>query len=221
MTNRQHPSFLDATRTSYDALAQDYHEFSRDELESKPLDRALLSLFAELVRARGGGPVVDVGCGTGRNTAHLHGLGLDVSGIDLSPGMLEVAREHYPWLRFTEGCMTDLDLPEGSLAGIVAMYSTIHVPLESLPGVFSGFRRALAPGGQVLVVFQSAEEPPLHMEEAFGHAVRLDFHRRPPELLAELLEAAGLNTHIRAVREPEGPERTRQAYLLARAPEAP
>ncbi|OOC53497.1 methyltransferase [Nocardiopsis sinuspersici] len=211
------PSFLAATRVSYDTVAEDYDELARDELAGKPLDRALLALFAELVRARGG-PVADVGCGTGRNTAHLRGLGLDVSGVDLSPGMLEVARRTHPELRFTEGSMTDLDLPEASLGGIVAMYSTIHVPLELLPRVFAGFHRALAPGGQALVVFQEGEEPPLRLEGAFGHAVSLDFHRRPLERIAGLLEEAGLAVHTRVLREPEGPETTRQAYLVARRP---
>jgi SAM-dependent methyltransferase len=45
-----------------------------------------------LVRARGGGSVADVGCGPGRITAHLRQLGVDAFGIDLSPGMIEVAR---------------------------------------------------------------------------------------------------------------------------------
>lgn len=212
------PSFLTATRASYDAIAVDYDELARAELAGKPLHRAMLAVFAELVRARGG-PVVDVGCGTGRNTAHLHALGLDVSGIDLSPGMLEVARRNHPELRFAEGSMTGMDLPEASLGGIAALYSTIHVPLELLPGVFTAFRRALAPGGQVLVVFQAGEEPSLHLDEALGHAVSLDFHRRSHERIAGLLEEAGLVVHTSAVREPEETERSRHAYVMARRPE--
>ncbi|WP_159945609.1 MULTISPECIES: class I SAM-dependent methyltransferase [unclassified Nocardiopsis] len=211
------PSFLTDTRASYDTVAEAYDELVREDLAAKPLDRALLAVFAELVRARGG-PVVDVGCGTGRNTAHLHGLGLEVSGIDLSPGMLAVARRNHPGLRFSEGSMTGLDLPEAALGGIAAVYSTIHVPLELLPGVFAAFRRALVPGGEVLVVFQAGEEPPLHLTEALGHPVTLAFHRRTPERMAGLLEEAGLRVHTRVVREPEDSERTRHAYLLARRP---
>lgn len=214
------PSSFTHTRASYDAVAQDYDEHFRDELAGKPLDRAMLSLFAELVQVRSG-PVIDAGCGTGRNTAFLHGLGLDVSGIDLSSGMLAVARRNHPELGFSEGSMTDLDIPDASLGGIAAMYSTIHVPSELLPGVFAGFQRVLAPGGQALVVFQAGDEPPLHLDEAFGHAVSLDFYRRSPERVAGLLEEAGLVVHTRAVRDPEGPETTRQAYLLARRPGRP
>lgn len=43
------PGFLDATRTSYDAMAPAYVDFVRGELAAKPLERALLSTFAELV----------------------------------------------------------------------------------------------------------------------------------------------------------------------------
>jgi hypothetical protein len=44
------PDFLRSTRASYNAVATDYAERFRDELAAKPLDRALLAGFAELVR---------------------------------------------------------------------------------------------------------------------------------------------------------------------------
>ncbi|MFD9547340.1 class I SAM-dependent methyltransferase [Nocardia salmonicida] len=69
------------------------------------------------------GPVADVGCGTGRITAHLSQLGVDVFGIDLSPAMIEVARRDHPGLRFDLGCMTDLTLADASMAGLLAWYS--------------------------------------------------------------------------------------------------
>ena len=45
------PDFLRDTRASYDAVAVGYAERFRDELAAKPLDRAMLAGFAELVRA--------------------------------------------------------------------------------------------------------------------------------------------------------------------------
>lgn len=62
----------------------------------------MLCTFAELVARDRLGPVADVGCGTGRITGYLHHLGLDVVGIDLSPGMLAVARQVLPGLCFVE-----------------------------------------------------------------------------------------------------------------------
>src|SRR5579862_724639 len=77
------PDFLRDTRASYDAVAVRYAEWLRDELAAKPFDRAILAAFAELVLAAGPGPVADIGCGAGRVTAHLKGLGLTAFGIDL------------------------------------------------------------------------------------------------------------------------------------------
>lgn len=209
-------SFLSLTRTAYDAVAVDYAALHSDASAEIPLDRAMFGLFADLVRPLGG-PVADVGCGTGRATGRLAALGLDVTGIDLSPGMLDVARSALPDLAFREGSMTDLDLPDGSQAGIAAVYSTIHVPTGLLPGVFASFARALAPGGELMVVFQVGEEP-RYMEDVLGHGVDLVFHRRTTEQIAGLMEDAGLRVHTRAVREPQDGERTPHAHVFARKP---
>lgn len=95
------PDFLRRTRGSYDTVADDYGVWIKGELAAKPLDRAMLGLFAELVRTAGGGPVADIGCGPGRVTAHLTDLGLSVFGIDLSPNMIALARRTHPGLRST------------------------------------------------------------------------------------------------------------------------
>jgi SAM-dependent methyltransferase len=215
------PDFLRDTRASYDAVAAGYGEWVRDELAVKPLDRAMLAGFAELVKAAGAGPVADIGCGTGRVTAHLNDLGLPVSGIDLSPRMIEVARQSHPGLRFEVGSMLALDLPDGALGGVLAWYSIIHLPDERLPAAFAEFYRVLAPAGLVLLGFQVGDET-LHVTQALGQPVSVDSHRRQPEHVAELLARAGLVVRARLMREPDDdgpfPERTPQAYLLARKP---
>ncbi|OKJ94616.1 methyltransferase [Streptomyces sp. CB03234] len=205
------------TRQSYDAIAADYEEYVRGDLDAKPLDRAMLAAFAETVRSTGGGRVADIGCGTGRIAARLHSQGLDVFGVDLSPGMLEPARRAYPHLRFDEGSMTDLDLKDGVLGGLVAWYSLIHIEPEHVPGVLAEFHRVLAPGGHLLLAFQVGDEP-LRMTEAFGRTIALDFHRWSPDRLADLLVGAGFAVEARLVREAYATERTPQAYVLARKP---
>ncbi|PHQ49618.1 hypothetical protein BLA24_26730 [Streptomyces cinnamoneus] len=214
------PDFLTTVRTFYDAVAVDYADRYRDQLAAKPLERAMLAGFADLVRGGGGGPVADLGCGEGRVTAHLHALGLSVRGIDLSPRMIELARRDRPGLRFDVGSMLALDLPDGALAGALAWYSIIHTPQERLPDLFAELHRVLAPGGHALIAFQVGDEP-LHLEGPFGHDVSLDFHRRRPDRIAELLGEAGLDVTARMVREPEdGVEKVEQAFLIARkAPE--
>ncbi|WP_059010681.1 class I SAM-dependent DNA methyltransferase [Streptomyces specialis] len=208
------PAFLRATRASWDALAADYAERSRHEPASKPLARAMLGAFAETVRT---GPVVDAGSGPGHVTAFLAALGLDIRGIDLSPGMVAEARRAHPGLRFDVGTMTALDLPDGALAGLVAWYSIIHVPPDRLPGVFGEFHRVLASGGRLLLAFQVGDEP-RHVTEVFGHPVTLDFHRLRPARVAELLERTGFVVDARLERAPDASERSPQAHILAHRP---
>lgn len=213
------PDFLRDTRASYDAVADGYADRFRDELAAKPFDRAMLAAFAELVLASGGGPVADVGCGTGRITAHLAGLGLSVHGIDLSPGMIAMARRDHPALRFEVGSMLALDIADASLHGLLAWYSTIHVPDEQLPHAFAEFHRVLVPGGYLQLAFQAGDHIH-HISEALGRPVSIDSHRRPPERIAELLHTAGFDVRARLLRERdeegEFTEREPQAFLLAR-----
>jgi SAM-dependent methyltransferase len=205
-----------ATRAAYDTVAADYADLLATGLDAKPLDRAMLAAFAELVLADGGAPVVDLGCGPGRVTAHLRTLGVDAFGIDLSPAMVAEARRRHPALRFEEGSLAAPDLADGALGGIVAWYSIIHTPPAHLPAVLAEFRRVLAPGGHVLLAFQVGDER-VHLEEAYGHAVSLDAYRLLPDSVVVLLRTAGLVTGARLLREPQAPEKVPQAYLLARA----
>jgi 2-polyprenyl-3-methyl-5-hydroxy-6-metoxy-1,4-benzoquinol methylase len=79
-------SFLQLARQAYDVLAVEHTDLVRWDptLASLPVDRALLGVFAELVRAARDVPVIDVGCGSGRIARILADFGLDVFGVDLS-----------------------------------------------------------------------------------------------------------------------------------------
>ncbi|WP_182883737.1 class I SAM-dependent methyltransferase [Microbispora sp. H10949] len=217
------PSYVRVARAAYDAMAGDYVDFARHSLAGKPFERAMLATYAELVRTSDlPGPVVEAGCGTGRITAHLHALGLDVSGVDLSPGMIAVARQEHPHIRFEEGRLAALDIADESLSGVVAWYSIIHTPPEDHPAVLAEFHRVLAPGGHLLLAFQVGQvgDEPFHLAEAFGHQVGLDFHRVSPDHLTRLLADAGIPVIARLLCERGESERTPQAYLVARKPVA-
>jgi SAM-dependent methyltransferase len=207
--------FLTATRSSYDRVAVAYQEEFRDALARQPVERAVLALFASLVD----GPVLEVGCGTGIVTAHLHGLGVDLRGVDLSPGMLEVARRTCPDVAFEVASMLDLPHADAAFAGVVAWYSTIHVPDESLPTALSELARVLRPGGHLMVAFQVGDEP-LHLTSGLGHELDLVFHRRRPERMAALLADAGLPVAVTTERVAQDGERTGQAFLIAGKPAA-
>ncbi|MBQ0888699.1 methyltransferase domain-containing protein [Streptomyces sp. RM72] len=189
--------WLADTRTSYDTVAASYAELTRHLLDETPEERAVLALFAGLVRAQDGGLVADVGCGTGRITGYLRNVGLDAFGIDLSPGMIDVARREHPGVRFDLGSMTDLALADASLTGLVAWYSLIHIPDDEMGSVLAQFRRVLRPGGPLLLSFHVGDESRLKTEGYGGHPMKVHVHYRQHHQTIEWLNEAGfaVETH--------------------------
>ncbi|MFJ8658278.1 class I SAM-dependent DNA methyltransferase [Streptomyces sp. NPDC093795] len=207
---------LRTTAEAYDAVAATYVEMFRDTLRDRPLDRAILGAFAEVVRAEGGGRVADLGCGPGHITAHLAELGLSAFGVDASPVMITSARQDYPGLRFDVGSMAALDIADGELGGVLSRWSVIHTPPHELPPILAEFHRVLAPGGHLLICF-SATDGPSHPTQAFDHTVATAY-RWSPDHLASLLRESGLTEVARLVREPEPTDRRQfqEVQLLAR-----
>ncbi|MFF2073506.1 class I SAM-dependent methyltransferase [Kitasatospora sp. NPDC058162] len=206
--------WLADTRTSYDTVATSYADQVRDLLDRTPYERTALKLFADFVETTGRGPVADVGCGSGRITAHLHERGVDAFGIDLSPAMIEVARRDHPGLRFEVGSMTDLDLADASLAGLVAWYSLIHVPDDEIGLVLAQFRRVLRPGGPLLLSFHVGDESRLKTQGYGGHPMKIHIHRRQPGRVAAWLDDAGFT--VEAQMTLSSAESTLGAILFAR-----
>ncbi len=201
------------TRDSYDRVAERYAGRLLDELDHKPLDRALLAAFEETAPP---GPMADLGCGPGHIARYLHGLGRHVIGIDLSAGMVEVARRSSPGPEYRIGTMLDLDLPDGQLGGAVAFYSIVHLDAGELPRAFAELRRALRPEGVALLAFHSGRHL-VHVDDMMGVEVSLDFHFHPPDAVRQVLAKAGLTVDWDLRRQPSGGEvQTERCYLLAR-----
>ncbi len=198
-------------------MAEAYAEAFFDELRHKPLDRALLGVFAEMV-----GPdaaVADVGCGPGQIAVDLQARGLRVIGIDLSPTMVAVALRRTPGIDFRVGSMLSLDLPDGSLAGLTAFYAIVHLEPYQLVSVFKQFFRVLQPGGVVLLSFHVGKER-VKRNELLGEPIDLEFVFFDRKVVETALENAGFLIEARVERAPyvdvEHP--STRGYLLARRP---
>jgi len=212
------PSWQNPVRENYDRLAGDYARNLYHELERKPLDRQLLERFA--TETAGRGKVCDIGCGPGQVARYLRDAGADVFGLDFSPEMIEQARKLNPDISFLQGDMLALDLPPGHLAGIAAFYAIVNIPKESLPLVFSEMKRALQPGGLLLLAFHVGDET-LRPPELWGNPITMEWFFFPVGEIKALLEAAGFVVEEVTEREPYSADiehQSRRAYIFARKP---
>jgi SAM-dependent methyltransferase len=203
-------------QSSYDRVADEYVRHVYDELRHKPLDRQLLDRFAD--RVRGEGLVCDLGCGPGQVARYLYDRGVATCGIDLSPGMVERARQLNPGVDFRQGDMRSLEAPAEAWAGITAFYAIVNLPPVDLAEAFREMWRVLQPRGLLLLSFHVGEEIS-HVDDLWGCAVCLDFYFFRTGDVESHLRAAGFDIDEIVEREPYAPEveyQSRRAYILAR-----
>jgi len=199
---------LGPVRDAYAALSEQYIALVGGDRATPEPERSLIRRHLTGVP----GPVLDLGCGPGHWTADLHALGVDVTGVDLVPEFIAHATATYPGPPFRLGSMTDLDAADGTLAGILSWYSTIHLPPADLDPLLARFHRLLAPSGMLVIGFFDSDDG----VAAFDHAV-VTAYRWPVDILAGRLARAGF-TEVERLRQqfPERPDR-RYAALAARA----
>ncbi|MET9834167.1 class I SAM-dependent methyltransferase [Streptomyces sp. NPDC006385] len=105
-----------------------------------------------LRRHGAGGRVLDIGCGTGRDAAHLHSVGRTVTGADLSEAMLAYARARHPGPAYVRADLHGFEPREVGGVGFDAVVCLDSSPLychtdDQLDGFLASCRGALAPGG--------------------------------------------------------------------------
>ncbi|WP_258348135.1 class I SAM-dependent DNA methyltransferase [Saccharopolyspora gregorii] len=186
---------LDVVRESYDRVADNYVDMVTTtgigDVRAHPWLRAAMDVFADQVA--GLGPVLDIGCGPGTVTGYLAERGLDVSGVDLSPRMVEHARRLHPGCSFRVGSATELDLADSSFGGLLGWWSLFNLPREVLPGVLSSFASALVPGGQLIIATHVGDDDVQRTKAYYGVPVRWTTYQWRPEQLTALVEQAGLH----------------------------
>lgn len=208
-----------SVRLAYDTVAEDYAAHLPDTRAEAPLDLAMIDAFATAVTASDDPRVLDAGCGAGRMSRYLADRGCLVEGVDLSPGMIAMARRDHRDLNFTVGSLTDLPYADEQFEGVMLWYSIIHTPPAGQARILAEAARVLRPAGHLLVGFQHGEgaRDVSGAYQQFGHAIRLEHHRYSADRVAAAIEDAGLREVCRLVRRAQGRETDDQAFLLAEA----
>jgi trans-aconitate methyltransferase len=104
----------------------------------------------ELLDAKSGERILDLGCGTGHLTARIAKTGAHIVGIDRSPEMIRQAKEKYPSLRFEVMDAREIAL-EGTFDAVFSN-ATLHW-IKEPERVMGGIKRILRPGGRFVAEF--------------------------------------------------------------------
>jgi SAM-dependent methyltransferase len=112
---------------------------------------------------RPGERVIDVGSGPGKYTVGLAARGFDVTGMDLTPALVEQLRDVAPAVTAVEGDLLD---PPPELHGafdVVAGFFVLH-HLSDLDAAFAGTLRLTRPGGRVVFIEPNAYFPGFYVQ---------------------------------------------------------
>jgi ubiquinone/menaquinone biosynthesis C-methylase UbiE len=201
----------------YDTVAREYAETFSGEHEKKPKDQEILHTFSIEIGDRR--PVWDFGCGPGQTAEYLKNLGIEISGLDLSEGILEQARTIHPEIHFRKGNILELEFENDTIAGAVAFYAIVHFTEEQVETACREVFRVLQPGGIFLFTYHIGDER-LHVEEFLGMKVDIDFMFFTTDFISSCLKKSGFEKIEIIEREPyKGVEyESRRAYVFARKP---
>lgn len=214
--------------TDYDAFARAYSSANETNLLNAWYERpAMVDLAGEVEGCR----VLDAGCGSGPLAAALHAKGANVSGFDLSPAMVTLARERMG--EDADQRVADLGerLPyDDATFDIVVCSLALHY-LKDWAAPLTEMRRLLRPGGRLVV---SVPHPLAYMfnypkrdyfaltqyseEFEFGsQKAALTYWHRPLHAMTDAFTESGFR--IAVVSEPPWSPETPEELLPANASE--
>jgi ubiquinone/menaquinone biosynthesis C-methylase UbiE len=194
----------------FDQLAELY----QGEHSHNPVQNALVERIATLLPP--GGAVLDLGCGTGVPTARiLTGSGHRVVGVDVSEGMLKLAREQVPGAEFVRANVRDLPDDYGTFDAATAFFSLLMLSRAEIESTLAKVAGWVKPGGYFAVGMVNMDADSLPVE-FLGVPVEVSGYLEP-DLAVRLTEAGFTVLDISTVEfVPTGGPAESQIFALCR-----
>jgi SAM-dependent methyltransferase len=129
--------------------------------------------------------VLEIGCGNGRDAAEILMHTNRYRGMDVSEGLIAIARKEVPEGRFEVMDIEGYEFPP-RLDAVFAFASLIHVPKESLREILRRMREALNEGGVVRISLKHSDPySEVTKEDEFGTRTYFLYSKKDIEELAE------------------------------------
>src|SRR5215212_9745647 len=169
----------------YDQIAETYPEWA-----SRVRGRARKHYTQVLLdRLPDGAAVLDLGCATGELLTRQLAQRFTVTGVDISPRQIELAKQRISQATFIRADMTELEFPPESFDAVAAFYSLTHVPREDVALLLRSIYAWLRPGGLFVASLGAGDDPGGVEDDWLG--VPMYFSAFDSATSRRLVEAAG------------------------------
>jgi SAM-dependent methyltransferase len=190
--------FTASNRRTYDRIARRYAD-RQVQLPSEA-EHWLADLEDSFVASLPpGGIVGDLGCGPAYDGLRLADKGLQVVGIDLSAGMLEVAAQHLG-AHLIQADLRALPIASQHLDGIWNVASMLHIPEHDTVAVLTEFRRIMKPSGSFVLVTALGDASRHEAVPYASDESRWFVYRDPMVLRAQMTDAGFVIQHEKEVQ---------------------
>jgi tRNA (uracil-5-)-methyltransferase TRM9 len=173
-------------RDSYARLADEYIAATKDFDRFPGLRAELLGFLRSLPE----GPLLDLGCGAGRDSALALSLGRQVVLADVCLELLAKARLRIGAELVVCCDATALPFRDGTFAGVVASGVLLHLPPASVSSALEGIHRVLAAGGRAAISMKHGGRDGWRTSTDFPCPRWFSYH--DPEEFADMCREVGL-----------------------------
>ncbi len=169
---------IDKTIKTIEAYNKNAQKFVDKFLTFKPYQEKL-SLFQQKYLTGNNMTVLDIGCGPGHHAQYLYNLNnsLQITGIDLSPKMLELAHQLAPDCSFSTGDMRNLT-DKIKYDAIIASFCIVHLTGDELQKFIANLSRLLNPNSYLYLSFVEGDKSGFIKPDFFDDKIYFNFFER-------------------------------------------
>lgn len=177
------------TKSNYDLHANEFASFSK--IYRGKMQKWIGEFTQEFKK---GAEILDVGCGAGRDAMYLSSKGLEVTGIDYSNKLIDIAKKKVPGVKFIVMDFEDLKFSTNSFDGVWANACLYHLPKKNLPKVLDSIHKILKEEGLFFIDLRAGEGEKFTNENRGNAMLRRYGSYYNPKEAEDMLHEAGFKS---------------------------
>ena len=177
------PDYKKITQESYDNTAEEYSG-NTQKLGTELKAQSFLSVL------KPDSHILDLGCGPGRDANYFISKGYEVTGVDISSKMVEIAKRAAPEATFVVSDIEGFSYSENTYDAVWASASLLHIPKSDFASVLTKIRQCLKPKGIFYLSMKKGQGEELKPDMRYGGQEKF-WNYVEEEELVELVKTQG------------------------------